>query len=76
MDADQYSKSHKYYIVASPQYKTLNIYYSNMQTVKREQLLKQENSQEQNQRQSKIQSQQNTPDDSPKKQQSRKQKVH
>jgi hypothetical protein len=73
---EQDGKSHKYYIVASPQYKTLNVYDSNMQTVKREQILKQHNKPEQSQSQSKKQSQKNTPDDSPKKQQSRKQKVH
>jgi len=67
-------QSQKYYLAAVPQYKTLNVYDSNMQTVKREQLLKQDNKQEQTQ--SKKQSQQNTQEDNPKKSQSRKQKVH
>jgi hypothetical protein len=71
---EQDGKSHKYYLVASPQYKTLNVYDNSMQTVKREQLLKQDSKQEQSQ--SKKQSQQQTHGESPKKQQSRKQKVH
>jgi hypothetical protein len=69
---EQDGRSHKYYLVASPQYKTLNVYDSNMQTVKREQLLKQE----QGQAQERKQSRKNQQEDQPKKQQSRKQKAH
>ncbi|WP_214071889.1 hypothetical protein [Mucilaginibacter sp. dw_454] len=69
-------QSHKYYLVAEPQYKTLNIYDSSMKSVKREQMLKQENRPDQSQSQSKKNSQKNQQENNPKKQQSRKQKVH
>jgi hypothetical protein len=61
---EQDGQTRKYYLVAEPQYKQINVYDNNMQSVKREQLLKQSNSQKQEQ------------ENSPKKQQSRKQKVH
>src|SRR5579863_3339985 len=64
-------QTQKYYIVAEPQYKEVNIYDSQMKSDKRESL-RQDSSQEQN----KKQSQKNGQEDGPKKQQSRKQKVH
>jgi len=73
---EQDGKSQKYYIAAVPQYKTINVYDNNLQTVKREQILKQDNGQEQSQHQSNKQAQKNQEHNSDKKQQSRKHKAH
>ena len=69
-------KSQKYYVTAVPQYKTLNFYDQNMQSVKREQILKQDDRPEQKQGAAKKQSQQSDDEDGSRKQQSRKQKVN
>ena len=68
-------QAHKYYLVAEPQYKQVNIYDSQMKSVKRE-TLKLDAAQERSQSQNTKQSQSHEADDNPKKQQSRKQKVH
>jgi hypothetical protein len=72
MEKDGHSQ--KYYLVAEPQYKQINIYDSQMKSVKRESL-RQDNSHEQSQSQSRKQDQQNRQEDGSKKQ-SRKQQVH
>lgn len=64
----------KYYIAAEPQYKTLNIYDGNMQSVKREQLQKPEMTQEQTKAKEHKQNQKHDPGDDTKSQ-SRKRKV-
>ena len=70
-------QTQKYYFTAEPQYKTLNAYDSQMKSVKREQLLTQDNSQEEKRSRGQKQNQENQPDDDGSgKRQSRKQKVH
>ncbi|MGN6637340.1 MAG: hypothetical protein ACTHJ8_00400, partial [Mucilaginibacter sp.] len=64
----------KYYIAAEPQYKTLNIYDGNMQSVKREQLQKPENTQEPTKAKDHKQSQKHEPVDDTRSQ-SRKRRV-
>lgn len=59
-------QSQKYYMVAEPQYKQINIYDSQMKSVKRESL-KLDSNQEQNQRQNRKQGQQNPTEESSKK---------
>ena len=68
-------QSQKYYLVAEPQYKQINVYDENMKSVKRE-LLQRDNAQEQSQSKSNKQNQKQQQEDEPKKQQSRKQKIH
>lgn len=68
-------QTQKYYLVAEPQYKQINVYDQSMKSVKRESL-RLDNKPEQTPSQSRKQSQKQQQDGQPKKQQSRKQKVH